>query len=72
MKTAMQEHILELESMLENEHYEIAKNAIKNCLICANSYLETERQNIIDSYNTGNDHFGNGGDTYYNKTFKIS
>jgi len=71
MKTAMQQHISDLETMLEDEYYEIAKQAITNCLICANSYLETEKNQIINTYQDASDNYGGSkADDYYKKHSK--
>lgn len=70
MKTAMQQHISDLETMLEDEYYEIAKQAITNCLICANSYLEYEKENIKQAFRSGlNAEYGSWSENYFEDTF---
>jgi len=68
MKTAMQQVIEEVEKYFDDE----LSNS-SNFLILLNSYLEAEKQQIIDAYEKGaDDGINDGGEdseNYYNETF---
>ena len=53
MKTALTELLEDLDYMKNAEVLGIAKDAIHECIITVTSYLETEKQQIIDAYIKG-------------------
>ena len=53
MKTALTELLEDLNSMKNSEVLGIAKDAINECIITATSYLETEKQQIIEAATHG-------------------
>lgn len=52
-KTAMQELLEDLISDRDSEVLGIAKQAIQECIITVTSYLETEKQQIIEAHKKG-------------------
>ena len=53
MKTALTELLEDLNSMKNSEVLGIAKDAIHECIIATTSYLQTEKQQIIDAWIDG-------------------
>lgn len=74
MKTALQEAIKDLKEDKQNSNYAMEKSAIQDCIIILSSYLEKEKQQIVDAYNDGQEHgfnkFGSDAEKYYEETFK--
>lgn len=71
MKTALTELLEDLNSMKNSEVLGIAKDAIHECIINATSYLEIEKQQIIEAHE---DYLRSytlplNGEQYYNSTF---
>jgi len=73
MKTAIQELINSLVSDRDSEVSVIAKQAIQECIITATSYLETEKQQIIEAFGTCCNCEGTTfeGSEYYKETFEL-
>lgn len=67
MKTALQQVIQEVENYFDKD----LSNS-NNVLILLKSYLETEKQQIIDAYDSGIKNEYNGADMYYTSTFETN
>jgi len=72
MKTALTELLEDLNSMKNSEVLGIAKEAVHECIITVTSYLETEKQQIIDAYWEGKNNGFATDDEYYTSTFETN